>query len=202
MIPAALRVLASVFGLPCWQVRWDGQVGLDMNFGAPRLSIRQPRASSSGSTRVRAQMARRGVHLHGTHWLLVGPGTWRLELADGLAVRDSSSAKRLDMAVARLNGEILEGIRMDGASGTTLFLFDLGSRLLVRGGSGAPHGSELWSLNDRSHSVEVYMGGQYACAPVKRAVEQRLPLGPESVIVARSKAARRRLEQLRGRGAV
>ena len=160
---SAIRVLRSALRLPCWQVRWDRQVGLDMNFGRPHMELRQPRESLSRSPRVRAHSARRGVHLHGTHWLVVYPGRWRLTLADGLTVRDTSSAKRLDMAVARLSGELLEGIAIHSQTGRTDFFFDLGGHMTVRWprAHAADKDHELWSLHSRSRFVAVFAGGDY-----------------------------------------
>jgi hypothetical protein len=67
-----------------------------MNFGPPHLRIREPRLSAAKSSRVRRTFERRGVYLKGTHWLVAAPEAWRLRLADGLDVRRTSSAKRLD----------------------------------------------------------------------------------------------------------
>ena len=106
-----LKDLESVLGLPCWQVRWDSQVGLDMNFGAPKMDIHEPKISGARSPRVRALFARRRVFFRGTHWLAITPFTWSIQLADGLRASASSSAKRQDIVCHRLGGERLEAIR-------------------------------------------------------------------------------------------
>lgn len=159
-----LNAIGSAFGLPCWQVRWDCQVGLDMQLGQPSLSIRAPRHVESTSARVRAQFARREVFLRGTHWLVLYPGTWRLRLADGLDVRDTASTRRLDMACARLRGEKLRGIRIEPANGTSTFFFDLGAVLIARWPNGvrAEDDSELWSLHvPRARFLSMYGNGTY-----------------------------------------
>lgn len=163
---------------------------MDMNFGPPRMEIREPRASNARLARVRAQFARRGIYLRGSHWLVVSPGTWRLQLADGLVVRDSSSVKRLDMAVARLKGEILDAISIDGGTGATRFYFDLGAMLEVRRRR-ASENTELWSLNNPSRVVAIHSGGRYRSGSVKRSLETELPIGTPVLVAARNAKVRR-----------
>ena len=160
----ALRDLASVLGLPCWQVRWDTLVGLDMNFGKPSMVIDEPRKSRARSERVRAMFARRRVFLRGTHWLQIAPFTWKIELRDGLSVTASSSAKRQDMACHRLKGERLETIVIDRLSGRTRFCFDLGAVVSVRGARATSFGEyDTWSLHARARGrfVAIHSGGGY-----------------------------------------
>ena len=175
----ARGTIQSALGLPCWQVRWDSQVGLDMNFGPPKLEIREPQRTLGGSARVRSIFARRGVYLRGSHWLVIRAGAWRLELADGLVVRDTSSTKRLDMAVARLKGEKLEGVAIDPRSGMTAFYFDLGGRIIVRASAVASENSEIWSLSNRRLAVAIHSGGSYTCTPVRGSPGEPTPMATD-----------------------
>jgi hypothetical protein len=166
---SAIRALRSVLGLPCWQVRWDNQVGLDMNFGPPRLDVHEPRQTAARSTRVRENFARRRVFLKGTHWLVADPDSWTLRLADGLVVRRTSSAKRQNMAVARLRGEKVRAIVIERRTGATLFQFDLGATLEVRPPRRLGDDEyELWTLIANSRSVVVCAGGFYRTGSTKR----------------------------------
>ena len=197
MKASAISVVSSALGLPCWQVRWDRQIGLDMNFGAPHMEIREPRVSTAKSPRVRAQFARRGVHLRGTHWLVISAATWRLELANGLVVRDTSSVKKLDMAVARVRGEKLNGLAVEARTGTTTFYFDLGAHIIVRGPAAEDvSDGELWSLNDKRRVVAVLGGGFYETGSVTRGrhAAEHIDAGASGfVIVARSARMRREI---------
>ena len=183
MQASAIRALRSVLGLPCWQVRWDNQVGLDMNFGAPRLELREPRVSTSKLPRVRQLFARRGVFLKGTHWLVAAPEAWRLRLGDGLEVRRTSSARRLDMAVARLKGEKIRTIEIDARTGATRFHFDLGATLDVQ----TPRQFrdeefELWSLHAPGNRyVSVCAGGVYRTGSTKKPDVALRPIKTSSV---------------------
>jgi len=165
-----------------------------MNFGAPRMEVRQPRESTVRSPRVRAHFARRGVWLRGTHWLVVYPGCWRLDLADGLRVRDTHSAKRLDMAVSRLKGELLDGIAIHPRTGRTEFFFDLGGRIIARSPSGEPftEARELWSLHDRTRFVAVFAGARYDTGPLDRAAADPQPIGTSDWLVVARNAKRQR----------
>lgn len=195
MNASAKKVLSSALGLVCWQVRWDAQVGLDMNFGPPHMLVRDRLKSPPTSERLRRLFSRRLVMLRGTHWLVLYPGLWRLELADGLIVRDTSSVKKLDMAVARLSGEKLNGIVIQPRTGSTVFHFDLGARIIARGAHGrAAHEDELWSLHAGSRYVSVHAGGWYATGPISHAdTDETRKDVSELVVIARTAALRRAL---------
>lgn len=94
------------------------------------------------------------------------------------------------MAVARLSGEILDGVSIDGQTGTTIFYFDLGAQIIVRGRLGASDDTELWSLSNQSRVVRIYRGGRYSSGSVKKANEHERPIGTQ-VVAARNAKARR-----------
>jgi hypothetical protein len=195
MTKAFKRMLASTLGMPCWQVRWDGNVGLDLNFGQPRLIIREPRAQRPGTPRVNAVLARRGAYLQGTHWLVCEPGRWRLTVGQDNPVRDTASSRLLDLAVARLRGEMLVAVGVQPLAGLTRFHFDLGSSIEVRRRARAAlaQEEELWSLTARSRCAIVHGTGWVAVEPVVGPPADAQPLSPEWIVVARDLAAERRM---------
>ncbi len=167
-----------------------------MNFGPPRMEVREPRKTAVASERVKKLFARRLVMLRGTHWLVIYPGRWRLELADGLIVRDTSSAKKLDIAVARLDGEKLKALTIDPRTGTTVFYFDLGARLIARGShrSAPADEDELWSVHARARYVSVYARGRYAFGPTSSATTKTMPIGgSEPVVISATRRVWREL---------
>jgi hypothetical protein len=129
--------------------------------------------------------------------MVISPKTWRLELADGLVVRDTSSAKRLDMAVARLGGEKLDGIAVNACSGMTIFYFDLGGRIVVLGPyANDDSNGELWSIHNDRRVVAVFVGGIYETGPVATSSPRTAPIQAGRsgfVIVARSARLRREI---------
>ncbi len=163
MTPSEFALVRSVFGKPAWQIKWDHQVGLRLDFGAPYLHVREPREVDTPKKRVRA-LFKRLVTLRGSHYLWIAPEAWRLVLSDGRVVRRFSSARASDRACAQLRGEALIGLSIDTASGTTTFRFDLGGRIdaIPPRGWGHEPDDELWSLwVPRNRFVAVYAGGYF-----------------------------------------
>lgn len=196
MTKAFQRILASTLGMPCWQVRWDGNVGLDLNFGQPRLVIREPRAQRPGHPRENAGLARRGAHLHGTRWLVCHPGHWRLAVGRDAPVRDTSSSRRLDLAVARLRGEMLVAVGVQPGAGVTRFHFDLGSSIEVRRRARAAlaQREELWSVTARARCATVHGTGCVAIEPIAGPPAEARQLPPDEwIVVATDLAAERRM---------
>lgn len=197
MNASAKKVLTSALGLPCWQVRWDSQVGLDMDFGVPSVEVRERRVRKDGSSSGRKLSPRRWVMLSGTHWLIAYPRRWRLEFADGLVVRDTSSMRKLDLSVARLKGEALDGLTVDPRTGATVFYFDLGARLIVRGArrSGSADEDELWSIHSYKRYVSLYAGGQYATgSTISNNDAEMMPIDePGLLVIARTARVRQKL---------
>ena len=183
MNDSARKLLRSAMNEPWWRVRWDAQVGLHLDCGAPRLEsdgIWQRRVLPRGATKL---VARRVVRVLGTHWLWFAPQAWRIALADGLTVSDTSSARARDCACARLEGEMLVRVRIDVASSASVFEFDLGSSVTVS----APRGArvtarnrlELWSLHcPRERFVAGYAGGYYSTGSTRGQDPPPVPLAP------------------------
>ena len=102
------------------------------------------------------------------------------------------------MAVARLCGEILNGLIVDSRTGATTFHFDLGARIVVRAQTAPtePSEDELWSIRNRSRFACVCRGGQYSTDSLEKAATAFSPIGRAgagSVIVATGESVRREL---------
>jgi hypothetical protein len=161
-----MNLLSRSFGLicatPCWQVRWDHQVGLDMSFGAPSLEIREPLASSAKSPRVRRLWAYRNVSVHGEWWLWVTSPRWKLSLADDKPVTRSSTLRRIQQAIGFLDGQKFTSVELDQQTGFTRFSFDLGAVLEVRREDAAGE-QELWTLHQpNGYALGVRGDGCYS----------------------------------------
>jgi hypothetical protein len=105
----------------------------------------------------------RHAHLLGTHWLHTSPGYWRIELAEGLKVRSTSSSKAQDMACARLGGEKLHSVHISPETGRTVLRFDQGGTISVAArGELDDEFDELWELHaPRNRFVTVHAHGQF-----------------------------------------
>src|SRR5690348_4160578 len=73
-----------IYGLPCWNVWWGWGSFLAMEFGEPRLEIREPRSSPELSPRVRRHLARRLVTLRGEWRLSIHCCQWYVYTGDTL----------------------------------------------------------------------------------------------------------------------
>jgi len=139
------------------------------------LVDRQPRPDAPNLSR--RSVPHRHVYLKGSHWLCVAPGWWRLELAEGLCVRSSSSAKTQTIACARLAGERLVRVEISARTGLTTFEFDLGGVLTVRArGRFSAEDDELWTLHAHGRYVAVHADGQYETGSTRTADNPRVPL--------------------------
>jgi hypothetical protein len=155
-------LIKPLLAKPCWRVRWDAQLNLDLSFGRPALRIREPYRSSSRSPRVRAQAARRLATVRAEYWLWIYVAYWRITLADGRSATQSSSARAKDIVCANLEGEKIKKVEVSPLTGSTSFAFDLGSRLEVRRRQPGED-SEIWTLyKPRGMTLSVRGDGFYS----------------------------------------
>ncbi|MFO1528573.1 MAG: hypothetical protein U1F77_02285 [Kiritimatiellia bacterium] len=123
-------ITKAVRGQLCWGVTWGSQLNMSMSFGDPRLRIiREPHTTKSKSPRLRELARYRTIKVSGRWWLWIFCAHWTLRVSDQLTVTDSSSGKKMMMAMARLDGQRLVGLRVSAETGETEFIFDLGAKL-------------------------------------------------------------------------
>ena len=132
-------------GQLCWGVAWDSQLNMSMSFGDPRLRvIREPHATKSKSPRLQELARYRIVKVSGRWWLWVFCAHWTLRVSDQLTVTSSSSQRKKMMAMTRLEGQKLAGLRVNAGTGETEFTFDLGAKLTARRYDSDD--SDIWTL--------------------------------------------------------
>ena len=132
----------DLLGLPCWGVKRGHGSFLTLEFGAPRLVIREPLQSTSPSARVRRGLARRHVYVAGDWHLWIYMCHWQVH-SGGRVSGDSSSNRRVQNAVRVLDGQRLIGVSLSPKGARTRFAFDLGAVLETK-----PYDrkSEQWML--------------------------------------------------------
>lgn len=130
---------------------------LSMNFGKPSLKIREPFPTASKSEVVQCLAARRRVTVHGQWRLWLWCCHWKLSIHNEFLATGSSSARRIERAIVRLDGQKLTGVRVHPFTGATRFAFDLGVVLDCRR---FEKGSDenLWSLYQPSGFVLTVNG--------------------------------------------
>jgi len=129
---------------PCWGVHWEPQLNISMNFGQPRLRIREPRRSGSASPNVRRLASRRLITVRGQWWLWCFCSRWTLRVESLPPVRSSGSQRRIREALQQLDGQKLVQVDVASDTGRTRFAFDLGAVLETRDLDDDL--SDIWSL--------------------------------------------------------
>jgi hypothetical protein len=156
------RSFRSLYGHPCWGLRYDRRLNLSMNFGKPSLHVREPYATDSTSDAVRQNAARRRVRVRGEWWLWVYCCYWRLTFGDLELATGSSSLRRIEQATAQLEGQELVSAAVEPATGTTRFDFDLGCTLHCRRFERGD-AAELWMLYKPSgYVLSVHGNGSFS----------------------------------------
>jgi hypothetical protein len=137
------RSFAKVRGRPCWGVTPGVGSFLTLEFGAPRLVVREPISPATAvSARVRRLLGRRRVWVCGRWHLWIYCCDWDV-VVDGRIVGGSTTKRRMARASRELDGQRLVEVRVKLRGARTRFVFDLGAELETR-----PYdrSSEQWLL--------------------------------------------------------
>jgi hypothetical protein len=168
-----VRAFQPLYGQPCWGLRHDRNLNLSMNFGKPSLHVREPFNTNSKSEAVRRLAGRRRVTVRGKWWLWFFCCYWRLS-SDGLQLATgSSSFRRIERAMAQLEGQELVSVEVEPATGATRFAFDLGCVLDCRRFERGTD-AELWMLYKPSGYVLSVHGDGTLSHQRSTEVEKRL----------------------------
>ena len=123
------RCFLQLHGKACWGVKRGYGSFLTLEFGKPRLFIREPQAPpADASRRVRTGLERRLVRVHGQWHLWIYCCEWVVRKGD-VVIGDWSSARRIDRAAQFLDGQKLSSAAVRPRGSRTRFEFDLGGVL-------------------------------------------------------------------------
>lgn len=152
------RTFKRVYGQPCWDVHYDRQLNLSMNFGKPSLRIREPYQSKSTSEAIQRAAARRMVRPCGQWWLWIFCSYWQLTSDDTDSVTGSCSSSKIQRAIVQLSGQKLVSVAIKPATGATRFAFDLGCVLECR--RFEPDDADFWTLyKPNGYTLSVHGDG-------------------------------------------
>lgn len=147
------RSFAKIVGKPCWGVRRGWGSFLTLEFGSPRLVIREPvTATSALSSRVERLLARRAVRPRGRWHLWIYSCEWHV-YAKGRLIGDWTTSRRVDRAARELDGQQLQSVTVRSRGSNTHFAFDLDAELETK-----PYDrkSEQWLLYAPDGKVLVW----------------------------------------------
>jgi hypothetical protein len=145
------RAFAGVRDKPCWGVKRGQGSFLTLEFGEPRLVVREPIRAQSHSLKVRRRLARRHVYVAGEWHLWIYCCDWVVRSGTRV-IGDSSSVRRIERAARFVDGQKLLRVELAPRGARTRFVFDLGAVLETR-----PYDrtSEQWFLYQPSGRVLV-----------------------------------------------
>lgn len=154
MDDAIRTAFAPLIGLPCWAVeRGQGSI-LSFEFGAPRLFVREPYASTSSSAKLREAAARRIVKPVGEWNLFVFCCHWRIVDRGEILADDDCPHAQIEAAAQVVGGQKLTALTLDSLSRRTRFSFDLGATLTTW--PYEENDEEQWSLSLPDRHVLTY----------------------------------------------
>ena len=156
---------------PCWLVQPGYGSFLTLEFGSPKLSIREPRDTTASMTLTRRRSKhRRIVRVHGEWHLWIYCCDWRVTRL-GQLIGDSTTTRRRKRAAEALDGQILTGVMVDPGNGASTFTFDLGAQLITER---YDRESEQWFLYEPTGYVfSVRADGCYSHQPGSAMPEQK-----------------------------
>jgi hypothetical protein len=137
------RSFSKLLGMPCWGVSRGFGSFLTLEFGAPRLVVREPvLAATEVSAGVKRLLARGSVNARGRWHLWIHSCEWRVR-DNGNIIGDWTTPRRIERAARELNGQKLQNVVVTARGAGTSFVFDLGAELETK-----PYdrSSEQWLL--------------------------------------------------------
>lgn len=163
------KIFSPVIGKLAWGFRQTHGSCFFVEFGEPHIETIGPLpVDSSASESQVIRRRRRRVVLHGERTLLVKDCTWELLAWEGLATQDTNPPEMTPPFEAA-SGQYLKSVEYDELSGSCVFMFDLGARLITAPGSECEPCWEQWTLNDveeqyvsllNNGKIEVKVGNQ------------------------------------------
>ncbi len=164
---AAEQIFHCLYGQPCWNARSGHGGFMTMEFGKPSLQISEPRLPTVPVAPGEAgSRARRIVTVRGQWHLWIHSCAWQVFTGQkrvGHSNLRGSSKLPIERAARELDGQELVHVAVGPHGGTTVFEFDLGSRLEAR-----PYNqtSDQWLLFEPSGHVFSLRGdGHYSHSP-------------------------------------
>ncbi|MBV8524319.1 MAG: hypothetical protein JOY71_19690 [Acetobacteraceae bacterium] len=139
--------LAGLLGQLAWGVRRGYGSFLTIEFGEPRLFVREPIQSvSSDSLDIRQRLSRRHVSVHGIWHLWITHGSWTLVTVNYATSSEESEAAKVEPALTQLDGQRLVSAKFNRSSAEIHLSFDLGAHLRIGPGQQVDRDEDQWQL--------------------------------------------------------
>lgn len=127
-----IKPFADIIGKNVWHVHRGIGSFLTMEFGLPKLEVREPKPKSILRTDVSNELlSRRRITVLGEWHLWLQCASWSLALEQKLEVNGNSSPVDVDERIQNLDGQKLEVLNLSDDAVTFEMKFDLGGLLKV-----------------------------------------------------------------------
>ena len=156
------KIYDKLYRLPCWNAHQSGYGScLTFEFGVPHLKIRE---QIPGKTHPQLGF-KREVWLRGDWHLWINCCDWVVFLNGKDIANSNSKDVRIQIAMARLNGQALVKIVIDPKTGDSTFIFDQGGTIQTKRWKGKTLW-EQWHLSKPSgYILTVRSDGKYSYMP-------------------------------------
>ena len=146
-----------LIGLAAWQVKRGVGTFFTMEFGPPRLEVREPKKQFTGpvSEPVRRILQGRKISVLGEWHFWLQYCDWQIRTASSFVASDEEDNAKLDTVLREVDGQILTLANDDSTNSTCNFTFDLGAKLTVTP-SAEFEGEDLWTLYRRDSPTYAY----------------------------------------------
>ncbi|MCB1839358.1 MAG: hypothetical protein KDI61_03725 [Alphaproteobacteria bacterium] len=149
--------LQKLSGLCCWDAKNTEFSWLSLNFGSPRLDIREPKDLETlkkySSPRIKLKNSLRRVRLRGDFWIWVDCCYWEILFRGENISNSSSNRPIIQNAINIIDGQIIKRIEIFPDLVQTKIFFDLGGEIHMRL-EGQSDDQPLWHIfNDIEGSI-------------------------------------------------
>lgn len=128
--------LQKLTGLCCWDAKNTEFSWLSLNFGDPRLDIREPKDSETlaqyTSARIKLNKSLRHVWLRGDFWVWIDCCHWDIVFRGKKIAHSESRKSVMAKSMGKIDGQIIKKIEIFPDTAQTNFIFDLGGEIQMR----------------------------------------------------------------------
>lgn len=136
-----------LIGLVAWQVKRGVGTFFTMEFGSPRLEVREPKNQFTGpvSESVKRIFQRRKISVLGEWHFWLQYCDWEIRTESSFVASDEEDNAKLDTVLGEVDGQILMAVNEESTNSTCTFTFDLGAKLTMTP-STEFEGEDMWTL--------------------------------------------------------
>ena len=151
------EVFQDLIGLCAWKVENGWASFLTMEFGEPRLEIREPRPDiHDASARVKRNYVRRRVTIVGRWHFWLQHCTWVITTSGGSLSSADEDAETIKARLEELDGQILISVSESPDNLSCKFEFDLGGALQTAALIDSNADNDQWTLHHADGRVFAY----------------------------------------------